>query len=57
VIDTSEEYDRYGAHLAFYYDISMGRLSAGWNWTRNESDQDDEDYTNNIVYLQASLTF
>jgi predicted porin len=57
LIDTSEEYDRYGVRLAFYYDISMGRLSAGYIYTRNESDSDESDYTNNILYLQASLTF
>ena len=57
VIDTSEEYDRYGARLAIYHDISLGQLSVGYIYTRNESDLDDEDYTNNIVYLQASLTF
>lgn len=53
----AEEYDRYGARLALYYDISMGRLSTGWTGTRNQSDLDDEDYTNNIVYLQANLNF
>jgi hypothetical protein len=57
VIDTSEKYDRYGANLSLYYDISMGQLSAGYTYTLNESDLDDEDYTNNIVYLQASLSF
>lgn len=57
LIDTSEKYDRYGARLALYYDISMGRLSAGYTYTLNDSDLDANDYTNNIFYLQASLTF
>jgi len=57
VIDTSEEYDRYGARLAFYYDIRLGRLSAGYTYSRNESDLEENDYTNNIIYLQANLTF
>ncbi len=53
----AEEYDRYGARLALYYDISLGRLSLGYTYTRNESDLDDEDYTNNIVFLAANFTF
>jgi len=55
--DEAQKYDRYGTRLALYYDIRLGRLSAGWTWTQNESDLDEEDYTNNILYLQASLTF
>jgi len=53
----AQHYDRYRTRLAFYYNLRMGQLSAGWTWTRNESDLDEEDYTNNILYLQASLTF
>jgi len=57
VIDTSEEYDRYDARLALYYDTRLGRLSAGYIYTLNESDLDENDYTNNLLYLQATLTF
>lgn len=53
----AEDYDRYGARLGLYYDIRLGRLSLGYTCTRNDSDLNDEDYTNNIVYLAANLTF
>jgi hypothetical protein len=53
----AEEYDRYGAICSLYYDISRGRLSLGYTYTRNDSDLEDEDYTNNIAFLAASLSF
>jgi len=53
----AEEYDRYGARLAFYYDVKWGRLSLGYTYNRNDSDIEENDYTNNIIYLQANLIF
>jgi hypothetical protein len=54
---SAEEYDRYGTRLALYYDTRLGRLSTGHVYNRNKSNQAGSDYTNNIVFVSASLTF
>ena len=38
-------------------DTRLGRLSAGYTFTRKNSDIDVNDYTNNIVFVNAALTF
>ena len=52
-----EEYDRYGAGVSLYHDISLGRLSLGYTYADNKSDLDENDYTNNIIFAAANLTF
>lgn len=53
----AEQYDRYSARFSLYYATRLGRVSAGYIYNRNDSDLDDEDYTNNIVYISAALRF
>ena len=52
-----EQYDRYSTRFSLYHDMRHGRISAGYTYNRNESDLDDGDYDNNIVFVSASLTF
>ena len=52
-----EEYDRYSTRFALYYETRLGRISTGYIFNKNDSDLDDEDYTNNIVFINASLQF
>lgn len=53
----AEEYDRYGTRLALYYETRLGRLSTGYTFNQNDSNQDDSDYTNNIVFVEGALKF
>jgi hypothetical protein len=53
----AEEYDRYSTKLAVYYETRLGRVSAGYIYNRSDSDLSDGDYTNNIVFIDASLRF
>ena len=52
-----EEYDRYSTRFALYYETRLGRISTGYIFNKNDSDLDDEDYTSNIVFINASLQF
>ena len=53
----AEEFDRYSAKIALYYDTRLGRITSGYVYNRNDSDMDDEDYTDNIVFIGGSLIF
>lgn len=56
--DDPSEYDRYSALLALYHEIRLGRISAGYTYTQNDDNRNnDDDYTNNIVFVEASLSF
>ena len=56
--DDPSEYDRYSALLALYHEIRLGRISAGHTYTQNDDNRNnDDDYTNNIVFVEASLSF
>ena len=52
-----EQYDRYSLRFSLYYVTRLGRISAGYIYNRQDSDLDDADYTNNILFVAASLTF
>lgn len=52
-----EQYDRYSTKLAVYYATRLGRISTGYIFNKNDSDLDSEDYTNNIVFVDAALKF
>ncbi len=53
----AEQYDRYSTELALYYETRLGRISTGYIFNKNDSDLNSEDYTNNIVFANASLKF
>ena len=53
----AEEYDRYSTRLALYYETRLGRVSTGYIFNKNDSDLDGGDYTNNILFVDASLKF
>ncbi|WP_282756065.1 TIGR03016 family PEP-CTERM system-associated outer membrane protein [Desulfuromonas thiophila] len=50
-----ETYLRYGARLELYHQLRLGRLSLGYTFNRNDSDLREQDYDNNIAYLQLAL--
>ncbi len=52
-----EEYDRYSTRFSLYYETRLGRISTGYTYNKNDSDLDSEDYTSNIVFINASLQF
>ena len=52
-----EKYDRYGLQIAYYYETRLGRVSSGYIHNRNDSNVSSGDYTNNIIYISASLKF
>jgi len=51
----SEQYQRYGFRFALYRELRQGRISLGYTYNRNDSDQRNEDYTNNIIHAQLAL--
>mgnify|MGYP001773613038 CR=1 FL=1 len=51
----SEQYQRYGFRFALFRQLRLGRISLGYTYNRNDSDQRNEDYTNNIIYAQLAL--
>lgn len=53
----AEQYDRYSMRFSLYYATRLGRISAGYIYNHENSDLDNADYTNNIVFLDASLKF
>lgn len=53
----AEEFDRYGTRFSLYYDTRLGRASVGYIYNRTDSNLDNSDYDNNIVFVQASLKF
>lgn len=53
----AERFDRYGTSFSLYLETRLGRVSTGYTYNRTESDLDGGDYDNNIVFVQASLTF
>ena len=52
-----EDAFRYGAGLAASYRFKIGTLTAGYRYRASDSDLDENDYRNNVVYAQLSLTF
>ena len=52
-----QKYDRYSTRFTTYYLTRLGRISAGYTYNRNDSDVNTDEYTNNIFFLSASLTF
>jgi hypothetical protein len=48
---------RYGAGLALNYLIKYGQLSAGYRYRQSDSDLDENDYRNSVVFVQATIKF
>lgn len=53
----SENAWRYGVGLAANYRMKIMDLTAGYRYRISESDVDENDYRNNLIYLQAALRF
>ncbi|MDD2557103.1 MAG: hypothetical protein PHH87_02310 [Desulfuromonas sp.] len=51
----AEEHQRYGALVALYRELRVGRASLGYTYNRNDSNHKLENYTNNIIYVQLAL--
>lgn len=53
----NERYQRYGARVALYHELRLGRMSLGYTRNQNQSDLDLNDYTNNIIFADLVLRF
>lgn len=53
----NEKVHRYGAGLSLDYALRITTISIGYTYNLNNSTVDKNDYTNNIVWLQAKFTF
>lgn len=53
----NERYQRYGARVALYHQLRLGRMSLGYTRNQNQSDLDLNDYTNNIIFADLVLRF
>jgi len=47
---------RYGARIGLYHQLRLGRVSAGYTWNRNDAEISENDYTNNIIFVQLALS-
>jgi uncharacterized protein (PEP-CTERM system associated) len=52
-----EKTDRYGLQLSFGYQLKRTFFSLGYTYNHNDSNVDDNDYKNNIVWAQMRLAF
>ena len=50
-----EKTDRYGIQIQFAYKLKRTVFSLGYTYNQNDSNFDDNDYKNNIVWAQVSL--
>ena len=53
----NQRYQRYGARVALYHELRLGRMSLGYTRNQNQSDLDLNDYTNNIIFADLVLRF
>jgi hypothetical protein len=53
----NQRYQRYGARVALYHQLRLGRMSLGYTRNQNQSDLDLNDYTNNIIFADLVLKF
>lgn len=53
----NQRYQRYGARIALYHQLRLGRMSLGYTRNQNQSDLALNDYTNNIVFADLVLNF
>jgi hypothetical protein len=53
--DPDEKTDRYGFQIAFDYQLKRTFFSLGYTYNQNDSNIDDNDYKNNIVWAQIRL--
>ncbi|SPP99500.1 conserved exported hypothetical protein [Candidatus Sulfobium mesophilum] len=52
-----ERVDRYGVGFSLAYAIRKATLSAGYTYNRNDSNIDQNDYTNNVIWLQIRVVY
>lgn len=53
----NERYQRYGARVALYHELRLGRMSLGYTRNQSQSDLALNDYTNNIIFADLVLRF
>jgi len=53
----SEDYKRYGARIELYHHLRLGRASIGYTFNRNNSEINENDYVNNIIFMQIALNW
>lgn len=51
-----EKVHRYGARLSLDYTLKRTTLCAGYTYNKNNSTLDENDYENNIIWIQARIT-
>lgn len=57
VITITEKVNRYTAQASLDYTLRILTMGLGYTWNYNDSNVDVNDYRNNIVWLQARLTY
>lgn len=57
VITVTEKVNRYTAQASLDYTLRILSMGLGYTWNFNDSNVDVNDYRNNIVWLQARLTY
>jgi hypothetical protein len=56
-LPTIETVNRYGFQVGIDYKIKITTLSFGYIWNLNDSSIETNDFTNNIVFMQATFTY
>lgn len=57
IITVTEKVNRYTAQTSLDYTLRLLTMGLGYTWNYNDSNVDVNDYRNNIVWLQARLTY
>ncbi len=57
ITPVTEKTNRYSAQAGLDYTLRLLTLGLGYTWNYNDSNVDVNDYRNNIVWLQARLTY
>lgn len=57
IITITEKVNRYTAQASLDYTLRILTMGLGYTWNYNDSNVDVNDYRNNIVWLQARLTY
>lgn len=57
IITVTEKVNRYTAQASLEYTLRLLTMGLGYTWNHNDSNVNVNDYRNNIIWLQARLTY
>jgi hypothetical protein len=55
-IPEEEDFDRYSASISFAYDLNITTVTLGYTYNQTDSDIAENDFKNNIVWIQARFS-